>query len=87
MFFCVKKKDSFSNFRALELSCCFHGDKKLCEGASIRTRKGVFENNGDLGCRMAQSVRWPTLDFGSGHDLRVVRSNPTSGSALGMESA
>ena len=30
MFFCVKKKDSFSNFRALELSCCFHSDKKLC---------------------------------------------------------
>ena len=28
-----------------------------------------------------------TLDFGSGHDLRVLRSSPTSGSALSLESA
>jgi len=27
------------------------------------------------------------LDFGSGHDLRVVRSSTTSGSMLGMEPA
>ena len=36
---------------------------------------------------MAQSVEYLTLDFGSGHDLRVVRSSPASGSALGMEPA
>jgi len=30
--------------------------------------------------------RW-TLDFGSGHDFRVVRSSPASGSVLGVESA
>jgi len=27
------------------------------------------------------------IDFGSGHDLRVMRSSPTSGSTLGMEPA
>ena len=40
---------------------------------------------------MAQSVGHLTLDFGSGHDLRVVgsspASNPTIGSVLGGESA
>ena len=35
---------------------------------------------------MAQPVKSPTLDFGSGQDLRVVRSSPTSGSMLGIES-
>ena len=35
----------------------------------------------------AQSVKCPTLDFGSGHDLRVVRFTPMSGSELGMEPA
>ena len=36
---------------------------------------------------MAQLVKHPTLDVGSGHDLRVVRSSPTSGSVLCMEFA
>ena len=31
---------------------------------------------------MAQSVKHPTLDFGSGHDLRVREFEPTPGSAL-----
>ena len=31
---------------------------------------------------MAQSVKRPTLDFGSCHDNVVVRFNPASGSAL-----
>ena len=34
---------------------------------------------------MAQSVECPTLDFGSGHDPRVVGSSPTSGSVLSVE--
>ena len=34
---------------------------------------------------MAQLVKHPTLDFSSGHDLRVVRANPTSGSRLSVE--
>ena len=33
------------------------------------------------------SAMHPTLDLGSGHDLRVVRSSPVSGSELGVESA
>jgi len=36
---------------------------------------------------VAQSVEHLTLDFGSCHDLRVVRSSPASGSALSMEPA
>ena len=36
---------------------------------------------------MAQSFEHPTLDFGSGHDLRVVRSSPVSGSVYSAESA
>jgi len=36
---------------------------------------------------VAQSVKCPTLGFGSGHDLRMVRSSPTSGSVLSAESA
>lgn len=36
---------------------------------------------------MAQLVEGMTLDLSSSYDLRVVRSNPTSGSALSLESA
>jgi len=37
------------------------------------------------GLWVAQSVKHPTLDFGSGHDLGVLRSSPASGSALGVD--
>ena len=36
---------------------------------------------------MAHSVKGPTLDFGSAHGLGVVRSSPTLGSVLSLESA
>ena len=36
---------------------------------------------------MAHPVKHLTLDFGSGHDLRVMGSSPTSGSLLNAESA
>ena len=36
---------------------------------------------------MAQFVKCLTLDFGSGHALRVMRSSPPVGSMLGEESA
>ena len=36
---------------------------------------------------MAQSVKCPTHDFGSGHDLRVLRLSCVSGSALSRKSA
>ena len=32
-------------------------------------------------------VEWPTLDFGSGHDLGILGWGPTWGSALSEESA
>ena len=35
---------------------------------------------------MAPSVKHPTLDFGSGHDVTVVGSSPASGSALTAQS-
>ena len=36
---------------------------------------------------VAQPGKHLTLDFGSGHDLRVVRSSPMLGSTLNMEPA
>ena len=36
---------------------------------------------------MAKSVKCPTLGFSLGHDLRVVRSSPASGSVLIVETA
>ena len=36
---------------------------------------------------LAQLFEDPTLDFGSGHNLRIVRSSPTSGSMLSEGSA
>lgn len=39
------------------------------------------------GTWVAQFVKHLTLNFGSGHDLRVVRSSPASGSMLSEESA
>ena len=36
------------------------------------------------GTSVAQLVKHLALNFSSGHDLRIVRSNPVSGSALGM---
>jgi len=39
------------------------------------------------GTWVAQLVKHPTLDFSSGHDLRVIRSNPALGSVLSVEPA
>ena len=36
---------------------------------------------------MAQLAKRLTLDSDSGHDLRIMRSSPVLGSALGMEPA
>lgn len=38
----------------------------------------------DRGTWAAQSAKRLTLCFGSGHDLRIMRSSPTSGSALAL---
>ena len=39
------------------------------------------------GAWVAQLVKRPTLDFGSGHDLTVVQWSPMSGSVLNVEPA
>lgn len=39
------------------------------------------------GAWVAQLVKCPTLDFGSGHDLRVKRLNLVLGSLLSLEPA
>ena len=39
------------------------------------------------GAWVAQLVKCPTLDFGSGHDLRVMGSSLVLGSTLGLEPA
>ena len=44
-------------------------------------------NDDSSGTWVAQSVERPTLDFGSGHDSRVVKLSPASGSVLRMEPA
>ena len=36
---------------------------------------------------VAQSLKCPALDFGSGHDLTVVSLSPMSGSVLGVDLA
>ena len=40
------------------------------------------DQKGSRGSWVAQSVERPTLDFGSGHDLRVVRSSPGLGYSI-----
>lgn len=54
---------------------------------SRKNAKVQREANVDAwGAWVAPSAEWPTLDFGSGRGLRVVRSSPVSGSALNVES-
>ena len=48
---------------------------------------GLIKNADSEGTWVALSAECLTFDFGSGHDLRVVRSSLASGSVLGMESA
>ena len=54
-----------------------------CEGNHLE----VLIKNWHMGAWVVQYIKRLTLDFGSGHDLRVVRSRPTSGSGLSAESA
>lgn len=56
---------------------------------SPATKTHLFISNSPRGTYGAQSVKPLTLtpDVGSGHHLRVLRSGPTLGSALGKESA
>ena len=42
----------------------------------------ILKTHEICGVWVAQSVKCPTLGFSSGHDLTLMRSSPTSGSAL-----
>ena len=46
-----------------------------------------IRKNSTRGAWIAQMVKCLILDFGSGHDLRVLRSSLVSGFMLGMEPA
>ncbi|VCX43222.1 unnamed protein product [Gulo gulo] len=59
--------------------CLGIGSAKLIQQSFLKASFG--------GARVVLLVRCPTLDFGSGHDLRVVRSSPSSRSVLSMEPA
>ena len=50
----------------------------VCYTTQLIKNKGKGHLGGSL-------VKHLTLDFGSGHDLTVVRLRPTSGSLLGIE--
>ena len=45
----------------------------------------IFKNS--WSALATQLVKWPTLDFNSGHDPKVLGSSPTSGSLPSRESA
>ena len=52
-------------------------------GGSVRDKKGWIR-----GAWVARSIKWATLGFGSGHDLRVLEFRPCVGlSADSMEPA
>ena len=47
----------------------------------------ISQRTTEEGARVDQLGKYPPLDFGSGHDLRVPGSSPKSSSALSVESA
>ena len=58
----------------------FKGTAHLCLGKIVVRNMGIHR-----GAWVAQPVRRPALDFGSGLDLRVMRSSPALGSMLSVE--
>ena len=64
-------------FLALGLECSKH-----CKTSSSVPPESVIRYK-----NLIQSVKHLTLDFGSEHDLIVVKSSPIMGSMLNMESA
>ena len=56
-------------------------------GSEGKGRGDIEKKTANRGIWEAQSVECLTLGFSSGHDLRVVRSIPASGSALSRKSA
>ena len=60
--------------------------RRIRSGALMYSRV-ITVNNAVRGAWGAQSIKCLTLDFCSGHDLRVMRSSPTSGSTMSVEPA
>ena len=68
------------------------GSKQMRAGQGqprgLHSRFQVFNSNIEKivlrSCLVAQSTKHLTLDFGSGHDLRVVRSSPLLGFVLSV---
>ena len=58
---------------------CFHKPSKLTSSIS---KPSLLLKNEYRGAWRAQSVERPTLDFGSGHDPRVMGLSLALGSAL-----
>lgn len=50
-------------------------------------RNEGYSRSKRIGCLGAQSVKCPTVDFGSGPDLRVISWSPVWDSILSAESA
>ena len=61
--------------------------KKLVSTTSSTAIKWRPQNLHCWGACEAQSAKRPTLDFGSGHDARVLGSSPALGSTFHMEPA
>ena len=59
------------------------GNKLACVYLLLHHVKKYYKR----GTWVPQSIKHPILDFGSGHDLRVVRWSPALGSALSVEPA
>jgi len=51
------------------------------------TTRQLLKRQNPRGAWVAHSVKCLTFDFSSGHDLRVVRQSPVTGSTLSRESA
>ena len=78
----ISKNGRVDNSKGPSLTNSQSSHKGLQEPSEHRIKKKET-----WGTWMAQSVEHPTLDFGSGHDLRVLGSSPTSNSMLSGESA
>jgi len=65
-----------------------HKGHHTCTIDKFASEKTIVQTNMRYwGTWVAQLVKHPALDFGSVHDLRVVRLSSTLGSVLGMEPA
>ena len=53
----------------------------------LQTKQGSYKDIPGRGAWWLSGLSIWTLDFGSGHDVRVIRWNPVWGSLMGMESA